>query len=139
MCWGAEVVKKPDGAKDISTVREGLKQISVQHDRSITAVFEQKGKEKVTYSYWQHTQTETQIEIVKWVAKSMRPFSIVEDDGFCMLMKTGRPEYYISSRYTVACDVKHASANGTKPCMTIHSKTLSTKCTTQIIFLTHNV
>jgi len=37
----------------------------------------------------------------------MRPFSIVEDDGFKMLMKTGRPEYYIPSRRTVARDVKH--------------------------------
>jgi hypothetical protein len=46
-------------------------------------------------------------EIVKWVAESMRPFSIVEDDGFKMLMKTGRPDYYIPSRRTVARDVKH--------------------------------
>jgi len=46
-------------------------------------------------------------EIVKWVSKSMRPFSIVEDDGFKVLMKTGRPEYYIPSPRTVARDVKH--------------------------------
>jgi hypothetical protein len=46
-------------------------------------------------------------EIVKWVAESMRPFSVVEDDGFKMLMKTGRPEYYIPLRRTVARDVKH--------------------------------
>lgn len=45
-------------------------------------------------------------EIVKWVAQSMRPFSIVEDDGFKTLMKTGRPEYYLPSRITVARDVK---------------------------------
>ena len=37
----------------------------------------------------------------------MRPFSIVEDQGFKTLMKTGRPEYYIPSRITVARDVKH--------------------------------
>ena len=36
----------------------------------------------------------------------MRPFSVVEDRGFCSLMKTGRPEYYIPSRSTVARDVK---------------------------------
>jgi len=35
----------------------------------------------------------------------MRPFSIVEDDGFKMLMKTGRPDYYLPSRRTVARDV----------------------------------
>ena len=37
----------------------------------------------------------------------MRPFSIVKDQGFKTLMKTGRPEYYIPSRITVARDVKH--------------------------------
>ena len=37
----------------------------------------------------------------------MRSFSIVEDQGFKILMKTGRPEYYIPSRVTVARDVKH--------------------------------
>ena len=31
----------------------------------------------------------------------MQPFSIVEDDGFHVLMKTGQPEYYIPSRLTV--------------------------------------
>jgi len=46
-------------------------------------------------------------EIVKWVTKSMRPFSIVEDDGFKVLMKTGRPEYYILSCRTVTQDVNH--------------------------------
>jgi hypothetical protein len=44
---------------------------------------------------------------VKWVSKSMRPFSIVEDDGFKVLIKTGRPEYYIPSPRTVAQDVNH--------------------------------
>lgn len=51
-------------------------------------------------------------EIVKWVAESMRPFSIVEDDGFKMLMKTGRPEYHLPSRRTVARDVMHVFEKG---------------------------
>ena len=37
----------------------------------------------------------------------MRPFSIIEDEGFEMLMKTGKPGYYIPSRITIAWDVKH--------------------------------
>lgn len=45
-------------------------------------------------------------EIVKWVSESMRPFNVVEDDGFKTLMKTGRPEYYLPSRRTVARDVR---------------------------------
>jgi hypothetical protein len=36
----------------------------------------------------------------------MRPFSIVEDEGFKTLMKTGRPNHYIPKRRTVARDVK---------------------------------
>jgi hypothetical protein len=46
------------------------------------------------------------VEIVKWVSESMRPFSVVEDNGFKMLMKSGWPEYYLPSRHTVAQDVK---------------------------------
>ena len=44
--------------------------------------------------------------MVRWVAESMRPFSIVEDRGFRCLMKMGRPEYYLPSRSTVSRDVK---------------------------------
>jgi hypothetical protein len=45
------------------------------------------------------------VEIVKWVAESMRPLSIVEDQGFQTLMKTGRPNYKLPKRMTVARDV----------------------------------
>ena len=45
------------------------------------------------------------VEIVKWVAESMRPLSIVEDKGFKTLMKTGRPNYKLPKRMTVARDV----------------------------------
>ena len=40
------------------------------------------------------------------MCESVRPFSIVEDRGFKLLMKTGRPEYYIPSASTVSRDVK---------------------------------
>jgi hypothetical protein len=46
------------------------------------------------------------VEIVKWVAESLRPFKVVQDKGFQMLMKTGRPEYYLPSPSTVARDVQ---------------------------------
>lgn len=45
-------------------------------------------------------------EIVRWVAESKRPFTIVKDRGFQSLMKTGRPDYYIPSAETVSRDVK---------------------------------
>jgi hypothetical protein len=45
-------------------------------------------------------------EIVRWVAESKRPFTIVNDRGFQSLMKTGRPDYYIPSAETVSRDAK---------------------------------
>ena len=44
----------------------------------------------------------------------MRPLSIVKDDGFKTLMKTGRPNYKIPKRMTVARDVKHVFKNTKK-------------------------
>ncbi|KAF8546727.1 hypothetical protein OG21DRAFT_1380494, partial [Imleria badia] len=64
-------------------------------DGSIKLVFEQTGKEQVTYSYRVHTREET----------GFRPFSIVEDEHFQVLMKTERPYYYLPLRWTVARDV----------------------------------
>jgi hypothetical protein len=46
-------------------------------------------------------------EVVKWVVQSMQPFSIVEDEGFKMLMKTRRPNHYILKRRTVTRDVRY--------------------------------
>ena len=40
------------------------------------------------------------------MCESVQLFSIVEDRGFKLLMKTGRPEYYIPSASTVSRDVK---------------------------------
>ena len=50
--------------------------------------------------------TAIRAEIVRWVPESKRPFQIVKDRGFQMLMKTGRPEYHIPSPETVSRDVK---------------------------------
>lgn len=122
ICWGEENLERADAAKNIEEARKILKNTKLI-DGKITAVFERTGQGKVTYSNRQHTRSETRYgsnafwsrflkkktraEIVKWVSESLRPFSIVEDEGFKMLMKTGRPEYYIPSRITVARDVRH--------------------------------
>jgi hypothetical protein len=45
------------------------------------------------------------------VSENLRPFTIVEDQGFKSLMKTGRPEYYIPSKSTVSRDVRLVFAN----------------------------
>jgi hypothetical protein len=44
-------------------------------------------------------------ELVRWVAENLRSFSIVNDRAFLSLMKTGRPHYYLPSRWTLGRDV----------------------------------
>ena len=94
-------------AKQAASVSEAREKIVKPFRRSgtITSHFERK-KGPVTYSNRQHNPTETRTEIVKWVCESARPFKIVSDRGFHVLMKTGRPQYYIPSPSTVSRDVK---------------------------------
>ncbi|KAF8997611.1 hypothetical protein BDQ17DRAFT_1508548 [Cyathus striatus] len=49
-------------------------------------------------------------KIVRWVAKSSHPFSIVNNCRFKVLMKTGQPEYYLPSPNTVSHDVREVFA-----------------------------
>ena len=46
------------------------------------------------------------MEIVRWVSEHLRPFNIVNDRGFHALMKTGWPEYFILSAFTISRDVR---------------------------------
>jgi hypothetical protein len=104
-CWGDDVVKHADAAKDAAEVRQKTV-AGVLNPQSITVAFARKAKDKVTYMHRQHTTTETRAEIVRWVSESVRPFEIVKDRGFQTLMKTGCPEYHIPSPSTVSRDVK---------------------------------
>lgn len=106
-------MQSASAAKDITSARQALGKAEMR-DGSLTAVFERTGKGKVSYSHVSHTREETRAEIVKWVSESMRPLSVVEDDGFRKLMKTGRPEYYIPSRRTVARDINQVFKNTRK-------------------------
>jgi hypothetical protein len=47
---------------------------------------------------------------VRWVSESKRPFNIVQDPRFKVLMKTGRPEYCLPLPATVSRDVKKVFA-----------------------------
>jgi len=109
-CWGAEIITSANNAKNVNNVCDTTIK-GILDPQTITATFEQQGKDKVTFSHRQHTKTESRAEIVRWVAESKRPFNIVSDRGFQNLMKTGRPEYYIPSPATVSRDVKKVFAN----------------------------
>jgi hypothetical protein len=109
-CWGDDVVGHADKASNANEVRQTTVKATLD-PQSITAAFERKGRDKVTYSHRQHTRSEARAEIVRWVSESKRPFNIVKDRGFQSLMKTGRPNYYIPSPTTVSRDVKRVFAN----------------------------
>ena len=127
-CWGEAAVSAADNAKDVSEAHEKIMK-GIQLDGSITALFERKDKDKVTFSHRQHTRTQTKYvgkllpfmllifyraEIVRWVSESLRPFSVVEDRGFQSLMKTGCPGYFLPSSSTVSRDVKLVFARSRK-------------------------
>ncbi|KAG1722144.1 uncharacterized protein EDB91DRAFT_1064029, partial [Suillus paluster] len=105
LCWGEEVLKAADSAKDANEVCNKIVS-SILRNGSITTSFEHKGKDKITYSHHQHTRTEARAEIVHWVSKSLRPFDVIKDRAFQSLMKMGRPEYHIPSPSTVSCHVQ---------------------------------
>ncbi|KAJ2911793.1 hypothetical protein MD484_g8620, partial [Candolleomyces efflorescens] len=104
-CWGEGIVDQAVQANDLTATREALAASKVLADGTITATFERTGKGKVTYSTKPLTYPETRVECVRWVAESMRPASIVGDNGFRRLMKTGRPHMKIPSPQTVSRDV----------------------------------
>ena len=99
--WGKAVLDAADSAKNAEEVREKIVK-GILWDGSITEAFERKSNGKPTYSNRPHTHTEVKAEIVRWVCESIRPFDIVYDVRFLVLMKTGRPEYYIPSPITVS-------------------------------------
>jgi hypothetical protein len=66
ICWGAEIVSKALQAKNELTIKEVRKSLSEAklQDGTITALFERKGKENVSFSMKQHTYTETRSVII---------------------------------------------------------------------------
>ena len=60
-CWGEEVVKKADEARDeltLDNMRQSLAEAKNSQDGSITAFFDRKGMAKVKYMIRQHTYQE---------------------------------------------------------------------------------
>ncbi|GBE80100.1 putative AC transposase [Sparassis crispa] len=123
-CWGEEALAAADemntAADEMNTAADEMNTAADEMNTAadarpsiekfrwsgdITVAFERKEKGKVTYSVCQHTRTETRAEIVRWVSESLRPFTIIEDHAYQSLMKTGQPEYWIPSCWTVARDV----------------------------------
>ncbi|KAL6307201.1 hypothetical protein BKA93DRAFT_712591, partial [Sparassis latifolia] len=92
-CWGEEALAAADEMNTAADARPSIEKFRRSGD--ITVAFERKEKGKVTYSVCQHTRTETRL----------RPFTIIEDHAYQSLMKTGQPEYWIPSCWTVARDV----------------------------------
>ncbi len=68
---------------------------------------------------WCWRRVQNRVEVVHWVAEEKRPFSIVADKRFRVLMKTGpgRSEQYVPLPATVGCDVQKVFA-ATQKCIT---------------------
>ncbi|KAL6307681.1 hypothetical protein BKA93DRAFT_702144, partial [Sparassis latifolia] len=107
-CWGEEALAAAETMKTAVDAHPAVEKFRRSGD--ITASFERKGKGKVTYLSHQHTCTQCCAEIVHWVSESLRPFAIVENQAFQSLMKTGRPEFWIPSWWTVVRDVHRVFA-----------------------------
>jgi hypothetical protein len=146
-CWGQNVLDVADKAKDKQAALPMVK--NFMNTGKITTIFERKGKGEITYSIMQHKPHETRYvfiipgpvdiclhvysaEIVRWVCESLRPFNIVGDRGFKVLMKTGRPHHYLPSPSTVGRDVRQVFvqvwrriANLLRVCLMSRSFTLS--------------
>ncbi|GJF00149.1 hypothetical protein PsYK624_164280 [Phanerochaete sordida] len=78
---------------------------------SITDAFKRVAGSKVTYATRPHTLTQSRAWHVRWVSENLRPFEIVEDHAYQMLMKTSRPEYKIMSAKMLAHDVCRVFVN----------------------------
>jgi hypothetical protein len=50
------------------------------------------------------THLDNSVNCVRWCAESMRPPNIVDDTGFHVLMKTGRPHHRLPTSQTVRRD-----------------------------------
>lgn len=103
-CWGIAARDAADSAKKFDDVKKLVR--GILRDGTITDAFEKKGMGKPTYSNRPLTRAETKAAFVRWVCESLRPFDIVKDVYFLVLMKTGRLALYIPSPSTVSRDVR---------------------------------
>ncbi|KAH6914555.1 hypothetical protein BKA70DRAFT_1093297 [Coprinopsis sp. MPI-PUGE-AT-0042] len=106
-CWGEHILKEAEAAATLEVAREGLAKAEMRDGR-ITTVFERQGKggsDVLNHSsHLSGNSVSIGVNCVKWCAESMRPTQIVNDAGFHMLMKTGRPHYRLPSARTVRRD-----------------------------------
>nr|GAT43317.1 predicted protein [Mycena chlorophos] len=107
-CFGQDAWKAAEGLKAKEAWRDVVSPLITTG--KITTTFLRKGNSKVTFSTIPHTRAEIKAETVRWCAESNRPFSIVEDERYRNLQKTGRPHYYVPSASTVSRDTKRIFA-----------------------------
>ncbi|RPD59519.1 hypothetical protein L227DRAFT_503634 [Lentinus tigrinus ALCF2SS1-6] len=97
-CWSVEVMCV---AQELGHLKHSHPMVEAYgRSGTITMAFKCTGKGKVMYSVRPHTSAETRC----------RPFEIVRDRAFLMLMKTGRPEYKIPSPATISRDMRRVFA-----------------------------
>jgi hypothetical protein len=102
-CWSKEAVAAADECSSISSARSVLSKMDLK-DGSIAELLTNVGPDALVISPTPHSKTQIRMELVRWIAESKRPFAIVEDPGFIVLMKTGRLHLYLPSTKTLSRD-----------------------------------
>ncbi|KIL55697.1 hypothetical protein M378DRAFT_90489, partial [Amanita muscaria Koide BX008] len=112
VCWGKDVVDAVGQAKSVQDARTVLKEKQGNlRDGSLVLEFERMGKGKERYSLRPPTKIESRAAHVRWMVESKRPFNLVGDAGYQHNMKTGRPEHYVPSGWTVSHDIRTVFAS----------------------------
>ncbi|KAJ7899244.1 hypothetical protein B0H14DRAFT_2556810 [Mycena olivaceomarginata] len=101
-----EACNKVLGERCCEGADEGCR--SAGKDGSIFGAFARASEHPVAPSDRTLTEAELRAHIVRWVAESHRPLTIVEDREFMQILGAGRPEYRIPRRRTVGRDL-HAA------------------------------
>ncbi|KIL55067.1 hypothetical protein M378DRAFT_188689 [Amanita muscaria Koide BX008] len=109
ICWGQETVEAASKAKSLSEARTVVDKVHGNvRDGSLIFKFERMGKGKPTYSHRPPTKLEIHAAHVLWMAESKCSFTLINDQGYKHVMKSGRLEHYIPSWVTLSRDVQKA-------------------------------
>lgn len=102
-CWGAEALAEADKMVTARAARPCVDKLA--RNGTITSAFARVAGSSETYSTRPMTKDEARATTAQWVAESGRPYEVVEDRCYRLLVKTGRPEFPTPSASTVSRDL----------------------------------
>ncbi|EPS97338.1 hypothetical protein FOMPIDRAFT_8037, partial [Fomitopsis schrenkii] len=103
-CWSQEALNAAKACQTLKATRPCFEQYRRSGDIYVAFGLRRNSSQLDIHKY-RYLRYVCSVAIVRWVTHNMRPFNIVEDDGFHELMKTGQLEYKLPSAMTVGHDV----------------------------------